>query len=71
MHQVYYLSIEGIPVIIRFKTEYVPADTKSLDRGIEGIPVIIRFKTPGKLDSGNGRTCIEGIPVIIRFKTSS
>ena len=38
------LRIEGIPVIIRFKT--VPQDTLKDNRyGIEGIPVIIRFKT--------------------------
>ena len=37
-------GIEGIPVIIRFKT--TGADTRSkLYGSIEGIPVIIRFKT--------------------------
>ena len=43
-------GIEGIPVIIRFKT--TGADTRSkLYGSIEGIPVIIRFKTPLRLDS--------------------
>ena len=38
------LSIEGIPVIIRFKT--VKSFPNSIiTSGIEGIPVIIRFKT--------------------------
>ena len=39
-------SIEGIPVIIRFKTikERVE-DVKLFYSRIEGIPVIIRFKT--------------------------
>ena len=38
-------SIEGIPVIIRFKTELVQR-TAGMFGSIEGIPVIIRFKTP-------------------------
>ena len=42
------LSIEGIPVIIRFKTSDVAINhIKAL--GIEGIPVIIRFKTLSSL----------------------
>ena len=38
------MSIEGIPVIIRFKTEE-PEAVSNESVGIEGIPVIIRFKT--------------------------
>ena len=38
-------SIEGIPVIIRFKTTYLLNINHSLFDSIEGIPVIIRFKT--------------------------
>ena len=63
------MSIEGIPVIIRFKTlRYEP---KSWYSGcIEGIPVIIRFKTLAlPLVHIFSYSCIEGIPVIIRFKT--
>ena len=37
--------IEGIPVIIRFKTSD-SRDSIVIFNGIEGIPVIIRFKTP-------------------------
>ena len=37
-------GIEGIPVIIRFKTPSL-VDLDSSFKGIEGIPVIIRFKT--------------------------
>ena len=37
--------IEGIPVIIRFKTSYVVFHTVIPEFRIEGIPVIIRFKT--------------------------
>ena len=62
-------SIEGIPVIIRFKTE---GSFKQLISyvGIEGIPVIIRFKTIMELlNNSKHKNCIEGIPVIIRFKT--
>ena len=36
--------IEGIPVIIRFKTITAPANP-NIPLSIEGIPVIIRFKT--------------------------
>ena len=39
------ISIEGIPVIIRFKTSYDRLRVWTYDGGIEGIPVIIRFKT--------------------------
>ena len=39
-------SIEGIPVIIRFKTsKSTEIKTTFNFSGIEGIPVIIRFKT--------------------------
>ena len=63
-------SIEGIPVIIRFKTTTSTSAFKSIHKSIEGIPVIIRFKTP-ELEPYFVRFnfCIEGIPVIIRFKT--
>ena len=37
--------IEGIPVIIRFKTFAFASFLKKWVCGIEGIPVIIRFKT--------------------------
>ena len=37
-------SIEGIPVIIRFKTEVFQLHSLAFT-SIEGIPVIIRFKT--------------------------
>ena len=41
-----HFSIEGIPVIIRFKTKIKEAAVFSETYGcIEGIPVIIRFKT--------------------------
>ena len=61
-------GIEGIPVIIRFKT-YYQLDDNSTSFCIEGIPVIIRFKT--EIHQGIIRLfdSIEGIPVIIRFKT--
>ena len=39
------LSIEGIPVIIRFKTKGIIQLTVAQYISIEGIPVIIRFKT--------------------------
>ena len=38
------MGIEGIPVIIRFKTIHI-AFIMSISICIEGIPVIIRFKT--------------------------
>ena len=38
------MSIEGIPFIIRFKTE-VEEFVRKANAGIEGIPFIIRFKT--------------------------
>ena len=38
-------SIEGIPVIIRFKTQRLEENARKRQLGIEGIPVIIRFKT--------------------------
>ena len=40
-----YLSIEGIPFIIRFKTQNVKNINLNIPIGIEGIPFIIRFKT--------------------------
>ena len=63
------VGIEGIPVIIRFKTIFILIYCNTAI-GIEGIPVIIRFKTngwwypPPLQDLG-----IEGIPLITRFKT--
>ena len=39
------MSIEGIPVIIRFKTLALPLVHIFSYSCIEGIPVIIRFKT--------------------------
>ena len=39
------LSIEGIPVIIRFKTLEATSKNHPELYSIEGIPVIIRFKT--------------------------
>ena len=38
-------GIEGIPVIIRFKTSFHNHLRSSYFSRIEGIPVIIRFKT--------------------------
>ena len=38
------MGIEGIPVIIRFKTQ-LTCDHDAETYRIEGIPVIIRFKT--------------------------
>ena len=61
--------IEGIPVIIRFKTKDY-SDEELIAERIEGIPVIIRFKTKFMRTLGViGGISIEGIPVIIRFKT--
>ena len=37
-------GIEGIPVIIRFKTKLSDLELR-VKKSIEGIPVIIRFKT--------------------------
>ena len=39
------MSIEGNPVIIRFKTSSVVRLFATMYLGIEGNPVIIRFKT--------------------------
>ena len=39
------MSIEGIPVIIRFKTIISTVLGINVPMSIEGIPVIIRFKT--------------------------
>ena len=61
--------IEGIPVIIRFKTVATILQF-IIPLCIEGIPVIIRFKTNIIKDDPDLFLCIEGIPVIIRFKTS-
>ena len=63
-------GIEGIPLIIRFKTLAISL-ARFLSRPcIEGIPLIIRFKTRIK-EAGleKGWYSIEGIPLIIRFKT--
>ena len=63
--------IEGNPVIIRFKTEWIFTEIRDFLYCIEGNPVIIRFKTV----FSNFFTImiqfisIEGNPVIIRFKT--
>ena len=63
------VSIEGYPVIIRFKTS-TPLGVLSLSDGsIEGYPVIIRFKTNSELLETADDESIEGYPVIIRFKT--
>ena len=65
-------SIEGIPLIIRFKTEdnYLPLYL-ILFLSIEGIPVIIRFKTKVLYHQINHfKFRIEGIPLITRFKTN-
>ena len=40
-----FYGIEGIPVIIRFKTSNSNSLSLFTSSGIEGIPVIIRFKT--------------------------
>ena len=61
--------IEGIPVIIRFKTYWHTSCKHLFLMCIEGIPVIIRFKTAGTIYKDLSHGCIEGIPVIIRFKT--
>ena len=61
--------IEGIPFIIRFKTQPYQKLTFDIE-GIEGIPFIIRFKTISAVDWWPiPLTSIEGIPFIIRFKT--
>ena len=63
--------IEGIPFIIRFKTDLPKTPLERIQR-IEGIPFIIRFKT--ELSGGQLQLVflgIEGIPFIIRFKTMS
>ena len=39
------MRIEGIPVIIRFKTPRYQCISGRVHYRIEGIPVIIRFKT--------------------------
>ena len=64
-------SIEGIPVIIRFKTFKIHYKCLYKVISIEGIPVIIRFKTPGTAWEQVENNSIEGIPVIIRFKTTN
>ena len=38
-------SIEGYPVIIRFKTKKMQIGIRCIAKSIEGYPVIIRFKT--------------------------
>ena len=64
-----FLSIEGIPVIIRFKTPLISFLSNTCRISIEGIPVIIRFKTALVSSCTSVGAGIEGIPVIIRFKT--
>ena len=61
--------IEGIPVIIRFKTFSTLFNKNLSFLSIEGIPVIIRFKTLLSEFTPSPFKSIEGIPVIIRFKT--
>ena len=63
------LSIEGIPLITRFKT--VSCDTVSISYNscIEGIPLITRFKTFKTATEAKLLNRIEGIPLITRFKT--
>ena len=39
------ICIEGIPLIIRFKTSFFITTILNTIPSIEGIPVIIRFKT--------------------------
>ena len=63
------LGIEGIPFIIRFKTQ-LGEWFEAIEQGIEGIPFIIRFKTSYLSDLNHKlNDSIEGIPFIIRFKT--
>ena len=62
------VGIEGIPVIIRFKT-LILGHGQVNEICIEGIPVIIRFKTAILVIVHYTLLGIEGIPVIIRFKT--
>ena len=45
MEQKCVYRIEGIPLIIRFKTAN-SFESVTLSSSIEGIPLIIRFKTP-------------------------
>ena len=40
-----FLSIEGIPLITRFKTPVITDKTLAIFVSIEGIPLITRFKT--------------------------
>ena len=64
-----FLSIEGIPLIIRFKTFYL-CGYDLHNSSIESSPVIIRFKTllcQVPIKSALHR--IEGSPLITRFKT--
>ena len=63
------MSIEGIPLITRFKTFQLHIGLAPL-RSIEGIPLITRFKTFLLTFAYSiGYHCIEGIPLITRFKT--
>ena len=64
------MSIEGIPLITRFKTFQLHIGLAPL-RSIEGIPLITRFKTFLLTFAYSiGYHCIEGIPLITRFKTA-
>ena len=64
-----FMSIEGYPVIIRFKTKLIELGLITGTDSIEGYPVIIRFKTTMDPTEQYVIYCIEGYPVIIRFKT--
>ena len=60
-------SIEGIPLIIRFKTK-ISLTFWNSSGGIEGIPLITRFKTyPIQQDARLRLQCIEGSPLVTRF----
>ena len=65
------MCIEGIPFIIRFKTEKEKRTYCFKLGGIEGIPFIIRFKTLIQPEYTFSSHSIEGIPFIIRFKTTA
>ena len=65
----HYISIEGIPLITRFKTHGTYFQMSHHYISIEGIPLITRFKTSRPKEVIFMSLCIEGIPLIIRFKT--
>ena len=50
-------SIEGYPVIIRFKTIIHIMIKKMMFISIEGYPVIIRFKTKDLQETSFGMSC--------------